>query len=66
MQRSISEQSLQKEYVSIAISILTKPDGEIDARLRTWAVDLLNAKSPVKLDAATAEILKSGEVILPT
>ena len=65
IQKTITQQSVSKDYVQIAVSILTQPksnnpDQEL---IRYWAVDLLNENSPVNNDVAIAK-LKTGEVTL--
>lgn len=56
---------MSKDYVSLAVSILAKSEQEGDPGLRLWAVDLLNANSPVKFDAETSKKLTEGELTLP-
>lgn len=60
IQNSVSHQSISKDYVTLAISILEKSDVERDAGLREWAVDLLNDNSPTRFSPAIAADLKSG------
>jgi hypothetical protein len=64
IQVTLSSQSVSKDYVSLAISILEKDSksGSEDG-LKSWAVDLLNKTSPVPLDPDTAQKLRSGELI---
>ena len=45
IQHSISEESLAKDYVGIAVSILEKPNDKEHDALRDWAVDLLTKES---------------------
>jgi hypothetical protein len=65
IQNALSERSVNKDYVALAVSILAKSDKEVDAGLRKWAVDLLNANSPVKFDPTTSQKLSTGEIKLP-
>jgi hypothetical protein len=60
IQNSVSRQSISKDYVTLAISILEKSDVERDSGLREWAVDLLNDNSPTRFSPAIAADLKSG------
>lgn len=67
VQRQLAQQSLRKEYVSLALSILREPDStKVEPELRAWAVDLLNLNSDVKFDEKTTQRLKSGETRLPS
>jgi len=64
IQNSITRQSISKDYVALAISVLEKPKAEIDQSLRDWAVDLLNEYAPSKFPADTISRLKSGSISL--
>jgi hypothetical protein len=65
VQQRLAESASQQEFVKMAINILNaKPDKET-LFLRDWAVDLLNAYSPVKLNPKAAKALRSGEALLP-
>jgi hypothetical protein len=67
LQREVQQQSLRKEYVALALSILREPDSEkVGPELRAWAVELLNLNSDVKFDERIAKRLKSGETSLPS
>src|SRR5262245_49625457 len=67
VQRQLAQQSLRKEYVSLALSILREPDSaKVEPELRAWAVDLLNLNSDLKFDSRTTQRLKSGETRLPS
>ena len=61
IQLTVSQQTVSKDYVSLATSILQKKreqdDDESAKGLRKWAVDLLNRTSPVQLDGETAQRL---------
>lgn len=65
IQDALSERSVNKDYVALAVSILAKSDQEVDQGLRAWAVNLLNANSPVKFDPSTSQKLSTGEIQLP-
>jgi tetratricopeptide (TPR) repeat protein len=67
IQDSQTKQSVTKDYVNLAIQILAKkaePDEE--PGLRSWAVALLDKKSPVPLAPELAARLTSGVVHLAT
>lgn len=64
IQNSITKQSISKDYVALAISVLEKPKGEIDQSLRDWAVDLLDEYAPNKFPAETVSRLKAGSISL--
>jgi hypothetical protein len=65
IQSRLAQQSVSQQYVQIAIAVLTKPKGDVDAEIRDWAARLLNDNSPTKMTAATIAQLKSGEITLP-
>jgi len=66
VQRQIQKQSVGKDYVQLAVSILREPDSsKVNPELRGWAVDLLNAYSVVKLSDAVSTVLKAGQATLP-
>jgi WD40 repeat protein len=64
IQNSITKQSISKDYVALAISVLEKPKGDIDQSLRDWAVDLLDEYAPSKFPAETVSRLKAGSISL--
>jgi len=66
IQASLNKQSLNKDYVTLAISILQqKPENApAVAGLRTWAVEELNHYSEIKFDEATAKQLESGNDVI--
>lgn len=64
IQASVTQQSISKDYVSLSINILQKPQGEVDQGLRRWATDLLNRYAPVRLPENTLEGLRDGSVSL--
>ena len=66
VQRQIQKQSVGKDYVQLAVSILREPDSsKVNPELRGWAVDLLNAYSVVRLSDAVSTVLKAGQATLP-
>jgi WD40 repeat protein len=64
IQNSITGQSISKDYVLLAISVLEKPKDEIDQGIRDWAVDLIDATSPTKFSQETIARLKTGSINL--
>lgn len=65
IQEKISDKNLSRDYVKIAIDILTS-ENDIDNSLRIWAVDLLNDNTATKMDSEVIKKLKSGEIRLPS
>ena len=66
LQLQLQNQTVSKDYVQLAVSILREPDAsKVRPELREWAVDLLNAHSAVKLSDSVSARLKSGETVLP-
>ncbi len=66
IQRQLQDQTIRRDYVQLAVSILQNPDpSKIPPEIREWAVDLLNENSPTKLNAQAIANLKSGKVTLP-
>jgi len=63
IQNQLTEKSLGRDYVQLAVSILKEQ--KIDPALRSWAVDLLNDNAPTKFTPAVLRQLKAGEVTLP-
>lgn len=64
-QDRLKEKDVSKEYVEMAISILTKADqSEVDPDIRAWAVELLNHNSPTKFSPEVTRRLKTGELNL--
>jgi hypothetical protein len=67
IQRQLQNQTVSREYVQLALTILQSPDqSKVPPELREWAVDLLNDNSPTKLNAKAMANLKSGTVTLPS
>jgi hypothetical protein len=65
IQKIISEESINQEYVKLAISILSSPDDQIDQILREYAVNLLVLNSPIDLPDEAITNLISGDISLP-
>jgi hypothetical protein len=65
IQRQLQNQTLSRDYVQLALTILQNPDqSKVPPELREWAVDLLNDNSPTKLNQTAVDRLKSGAVSL--
>jgi len=65
IQRQLQDQTIRRDYVQLALSILQNPDpSKVPPEIREWAVDLLNENSPTKLNAQAIANLKSGKVTL--
>ncbi|MTI77089.1 MAG: hypothetical protein COB05_05630 [Marinobacter sp.] len=62
LQANIAEQGLQKDYVAMAIKILTDEQNAEDDNLREWAVSVLDKTAPVPFTPELREQLQSGEV----
>lgn len=65
-QDRLTSRNLNRDYVRLAVSILTEKDSsKVAPGLRSWAVDLLNTNSPVSLPQDVIEELKGGNISLP-
>jgi hypothetical protein len=65
IQRQLQNQSIRRDYVQIALTILQNPDtSKVPAEIREWAVDLLNENAPTKLNSQALKRLKSGSISL--
>jgi hypothetical protein len=61
IQNRISEEGMRKDYVALAIGILTKKkDEQPDIELRQWAVEIVDKNSPVHLPASLKTKLGMG------
>lgn len=67
LQYSLQEKSDDREYVLMAVNILSQPkDTDEPEELRKWAVDVLNKKSPVPFGNRLYDDLKRGNFIFAT
>lgn len=64
IQDTVSKRTIGKDYVSLALSVLTKKDKEHE-KFRPWAVKLVNTNSPVPFSDELSKQLSEGEVSLP-
>lgn len=64
-QRAIQGQAIRKDYVQIAMSILTASPKEIAPELRRWAVHIIDRLSPCKLDPKVQAGLEESRMRMP-
>ena len=65
IQRQLQDQTIRRDYVQLALSILQNPDpSKVPPEIREWAVDLLSENSPTKLNVQAIKSLKSGAITL--
>jgi len=65
VQKELKEKDVSKDYVELAITILTKTEqSKVDPSIRSWAVDLLNQNSPTKFSEDVSRRLKAGDISL--
>lgn len=60
--KSISSNNLEKDYVDLAISILTS-EKKIEPSIRSWAIEILQDNSPVKLTPEGIAELEAGAIL---
>jgi len=60
VQSSISNESIKKDYVQIAIEILKSPEKKNDDEMRKWAVEVLDKNSPVPFSKELRSDLEKG------
>jgi hypothetical protein len=65
MQDSITEKTVARDYVSLAMTILQDDSKQSDPKMREWATDILKHYSPVKFGASLEERLREGGTALP-
>ncbi len=65
IQETSQRESINRDYVQLAVSILKEKSTNVSPGLRNWAVDLLTQHSPTRFGAEVIAELKSGEVKLP-
>lgn len=64
IQASISKEGVRKDYVQMAIGILSQPKNPNDKDLRQWAVAVLDKNSPVPFTSEVRSDLASGIVVI--
>ncbi|MFZ6781252.1 M15 family metallopeptidase [Undibacterium sp. Ji83W] len=66
IQKQIQDQSIAKDYVQLAVSILKEPESaKISPEIRNWAARLLNDNSKTKLSDEALSQLSKGVIVLP-
>jgi len=61
---SVATMDVRLKYVELAVTMLTGEEDEVDQELRAWAVDVLQAYTPIPLSPETAQRLRMGEIVL--
>ena len=63
IQRQLADESLKKDYVGIAVSILTASPKNQEQDLRLWAIEVLDSNSPIPFSKkAKVGLLSSGAI----
>jgi hypothetical protein len=65
IQRQIADESLKKDYVAIASSILKESPKNQEPDLRTWAITVLDKNSPVPFSKEAKSSLLSAPIVVP-
>jgi len=65
IQQRLQDQTIKRDYVQLAVSILKEPEAKLQPEMRDWAAKLLNENSPTKFDPKFVEQLSSGAAKLP-
>ena len=65
VQQTSPKETINRDYVQLAVSILTQKKDDATVPLRDWAVDLLAEHSPTKFKPEVVAALKSGTISLP-
>ena len=65
IQASLTSNTIQQEYVRIAISILQSEKAAKSDPLRPWATELLSKYSPVSFSCEQRKLLDTGNIRLP-
>lgn len=65
IQEKIGRSAVNRDYVQLAVTVLTADKTKTPQELRNWAVDLLNENSPTKFSPDVASRLKGGEIGFP-
>ena len=64
VQSKISSESVKKDYVQMAVNILTST-AEPDRELREWAVAVLDKNAPVPFSTELRARLTEGAILIP-
>jgi WD40 repeat protein len=65
VQKGSEDETLNRDYVQLAVSLLKEKKNDLDPGIRDWAVDLLAEHSPTKFKPEVIAALKSGNISLP-
>lgn len=65
VQQGAQRQTINRDYVELAVSILKEKPDNVRPDLRNWAVDLLAEYSPTKFSPEVISGLKEGEFSFP-
>lgn len=65
IQARLQEQTVRRDYVQLAVTILKEPATTENKEMRVWAADLLESTSPVRFTRGTLQNLREGTVQLP-
>jgi WD40 repeat protein len=65
IQETLSRSTVSRDYVQLAVSVLTADKDKTSPELRAWAVDLLDENSPAKFSKEVADSLKGGQIEFP-
>jgi hypothetical protein len=65
VQKGEQSETINRDYVQLAVSLLKEKKSDVDPDLRDWAVDLLASHSPTPFRPEVIQKLKSGDASLP-
>jgi WD40 repeat protein len=65
VQEGAQKESINRDYVQLAVSILKEKRDDVNPSLRDWATDLLTEHSPTKFAPNVIQGLKSGALSFP-
>src|SRR5258707_4684754 len=65
VQEGAQKESINRDYVQLAVSILKEKKDDVNPSLRDWATDLLTEHSPTKFEPNLIQGLKSGALSFP-
>jgi hypothetical protein len=63
---AIRESEVRQKYIEIAVGILSEASTQDDQGLRTWAVEVINQYSDIKLANSLVQKLSNGMAVFPT
>jgi hypothetical protein len=65
VQRTLQTETINRDYVQLAVSILKEKPDDQEPQLRAWAVSLLAKYSPTDVAEDVRKGLASGHIVLP-